>query len=317
MEPHSPLHSDEARGRAMRNRMPGAGVSARVEEPAATPSPSVTGLRFERYYTTPGVDPFDTVEWEQRDAVISNERGEKVFEQRGVEMAQELEARRCDPAQHLAPILVAALAPDELLRLQAVHEARDARRLLDHALGDLQGRQPRVSGPTQDAEYVVLLQRDAMGLHDLGQLASHDVRSAQQAQRSLLTLGAGALYGVKLGSVLVSVASTLGATAAFLVGRQRSVTLRMQLVRPRRDALGEKQAAVARDLEFLRRVCLLSRIDHADAPEPGIDEFRKDPGARRRISGNDLADRENDAGEFDFFIPADRSREPRAGRPHK
>lgn len=36
---------------------------------------------------------------------------------------------------------------------------------------------------------------------------------------SLLTLGAGAIYGVVAGSILVSVASTLGATAAFLVGR--------------------------------------------------------------------------------------------------
>ncbi|HVY68694.1 MAG TPA: TVP38/TMEM64 family protein [Verrucomicrobiae bacterium] len=36
---------------------------------------------------------------------------------------------------------------------------------------------------------------------------------------SALTLGAGALYGVAAGSALVSVASTLGATAAFLAGR--------------------------------------------------------------------------------------------------
>jgi len=36
---------------------------------------------------------------------------------------------------------------------------------------------------------------------------------------SLLTLGAGAIYGVVTGSVLVSVSSVLGATAAFLVGR--------------------------------------------------------------------------------------------------
>jgi ribonucleoside-diphosphate reductase alpha chain len=44
------------------------------------------GLRFERYFTTPGVDPFDTVEWELRNALISNEKGEKVFEQKDVEM---------------------------------------------------------------------------------------------------------------------------------------------------------------------------------------------------------------------------------------
>ena len=36
---------------------------------------------------------------------------------------------------------------------------------------------------------------------------------------SLLTLGAGSIYGVVTGSILVSVSSTLGATAAFLVGR--------------------------------------------------------------------------------------------------
>lgn len=36
---------------------------------------------------------------------------------------------------------------------------------------------------------------------------------------SALTLGAGALFGVGLGSVLVSAGATLGATAAFLVGR--------------------------------------------------------------------------------------------------
>ena len=36
---------------------------------------------------------------------------------------------------------------------------------------------------------------------------------------SLLTLGAGAIYGVVTGSILVSISSVLGATAAFLVGR--------------------------------------------------------------------------------------------------
>jgi ribonucleoside-diphosphate reductase alpha chain len=82
MEPHSPLHSDEARGRANRGR--GAAADPGKTEVEAAPKPQ--GLHFERYYTTPGVDPFDTVEWELRDAVISNEKGEKVFEQRGVEM---------------------------------------------------------------------------------------------------------------------------------------------------------------------------------------------------------------------------------------
>ncbi len=36
---------------------------------------------------------------------------------------------------------------------------------------------------------------------------------------SILTLGAGALFGVVVGSITVSISSTLGATAAFLIGR--------------------------------------------------------------------------------------------------
>ena len=44
------------------------------------------GLEFPRFFTTAGQDPFDQVEWELRDAVIGNEKGAVVFEQRGVEM---------------------------------------------------------------------------------------------------------------------------------------------------------------------------------------------------------------------------------------
>ena len=44
-----------------------------------------SGLSFERYFTREGVDPFDTVQWEHRDAVISGADGKVFFEQRGVE----------------------------------------------------------------------------------------------------------------------------------------------------------------------------------------------------------------------------------------
>ena len=44
------------------------------------------GLEFPRYFTLPGVDPFDEVEWEVRAAVIGNEKGKVVFEQRDVEI---------------------------------------------------------------------------------------------------------------------------------------------------------------------------------------------------------------------------------------
>jgi len=46
------------------------------------------GLAVERYFTAnlrPGQDPFETVEWERRDAVISGADGKVFFEQRGVE----------------------------------------------------------------------------------------------------------------------------------------------------------------------------------------------------------------------------------------
>jgi ribonucleoside-diphosphate reductase alpha chain len=44
------------------------------------------GLAYRRYFTRAGEDPFDAVEWELRDAVIGSEKGEKVFEQKGVEI---------------------------------------------------------------------------------------------------------------------------------------------------------------------------------------------------------------------------------------
>jgi ribonucleoside-diphosphate reductase alpha chain len=44
------------------------------------------GTEFPRYFTLPGVDPFDEIEWEIRSAMIGNEKGRVVFEQRDVEI---------------------------------------------------------------------------------------------------------------------------------------------------------------------------------------------------------------------------------------
>jgi ribonucleoside-diphosphate reductase alpha chain len=44
------------------------------------------GITFERYFTKAGVDVYDTCEWDMRSAVITNERGDIVFEQKDVEM---------------------------------------------------------------------------------------------------------------------------------------------------------------------------------------------------------------------------------------
>jgi len=43
-------------------------------------------LHLRRYFTTPGVHPFDEIEWDVRSASITNEKGEVVFEQKGVEV---------------------------------------------------------------------------------------------------------------------------------------------------------------------------------------------------------------------------------------
>jgi ribonucleoside-diphosphate reductase alpha chain len=44
------------------------------------------GIEVERYYTKPGIDVYDTCEWEVRSAAISSESGGIVFEQKDVEM---------------------------------------------------------------------------------------------------------------------------------------------------------------------------------------------------------------------------------------
>ena len=56
---------------------------------AAAVSPSsrtAPGLHFSRYFTKPGVHPFDEISWELRDAVIQDYKGRLVFEQKDVEV---------------------------------------------------------------------------------------------------------------------------------------------------------------------------------------------------------------------------------------
>jgi ribonucleoside-diphosphate reductase alpha chain len=44
------------------------------------------GLKIKRFYTKPGVHPFDEVEWELRSASITDEKGKVIFEQKNVEV---------------------------------------------------------------------------------------------------------------------------------------------------------------------------------------------------------------------------------------
>src|SRR5690348_16699668 len=65
---------------SLRSRTPG-----RPQRPVRK-EPRTGGIVVERFYTKPGIDVFDTCEWELRTAVITNERGEVVFEQKEVEV---------------------------------------------------------------------------------------------------------------------------------------------------------------------------------------------------------------------------------------
>jgi ribonucleoside-diphosphate reductase alpha chain len=56
------------------------------KKPAAKKETKGGGIEIDRYFTKPGVDVYDTCEWELRNAAISSETGGVVFEQKDVEM---------------------------------------------------------------------------------------------------------------------------------------------------------------------------------------------------------------------------------------
>src|SRR5262245_66531625 len=62
------------------------GNNESIETTRSRKTQASPGLEFPRFFSTAGVDPFDEVEWESRDAIIGNEKGVAVFEQRGVEV---------------------------------------------------------------------------------------------------------------------------------------------------------------------------------------------------------------------------------------
>src|SRR3954471_13072076 len=86
----------QASGAGQQSVEPGSGTHAvapfvesdkpRASTGKARMSTAFSGLSFPRFFTEAGVDPFDEVEWDLRAAVIGNERGEVVFEQRDVEI---------------------------------------------------------------------------------------------------------------------------------------------------------------------------------------------------------------------------------------
>lgn len=58
-------------------------MAARVDARQMSTEPAYgKGVRVRRFYTKPGVHPYDEIEWETRDAVIQNAKGDIVFEQK-------------------------------------------------------------------------------------------------------------------------------------------------------------------------------------------------------------------------------------------
>ena len=56
---------------------------------AATPSKKAPGLSFSRFFTKPGVSPYDEIEWEKRTALITDAKGNPIFEQKDVEVPKD------------------------------------------------------------------------------------------------------------------------------------------------------------------------------------------------------------------------------------
>jgi len=55
---------------------------------ASTPK-KTQGLTFRRFFTKAGISPYDEVEWEKRDALIADSKGNPIFEQKDVEVPKD------------------------------------------------------------------------------------------------------------------------------------------------------------------------------------------------------------------------------------
>src|SRR5579872_3481489 len=72
------------------------GAPTLVESKTASPTTAATsvpkkstGLSFRRFFTKPGVSPYDEIEWERRTAAITDAQGNVIFEQKDVEVPKD------------------------------------------------------------------------------------------------------------------------------------------------------------------------------------------------------------------------------------
>ncbi len=64
-------------------------TAASVTSTAATTTKRAIGLTFRRFFTKPGVSPYDEVEWERRTAQITDAKANVIFEQKDVEVPKD------------------------------------------------------------------------------------------------------------------------------------------------------------------------------------------------------------------------------------
>jgi uncharacterized membrane protein YdjX (TVP38/TMEM64 family) len=112
----------------------------------------------------------------------------------------------------------------------------------------------------QDFLRAVLIQIDRLGIWGpVAFIAIYNLATVLFIPGSVLTLGGGVIFGLWWGSIYVFVASTLGATLAFLIGRylSRDRVVRYMESHPKFQALDRAVSQQGLKIVFLTRLCPL------------------------------------------------------------
>ncbi len=183
------------------------------------------GLRCQRVFTQPGRDPFDEFEWEVRSAVISNERGEAVFEQHDVEIPKFW-------SQQATNIVVSKYFRGQL---ESPGRERSVRQLIDRVVDTLTGwgraehyfaSETDLQAFSDDLKHLLVYQKAAFnspvwfncGIEKHPQCSACFINSVQDTLDSILTLAKTEGMLFKFGSGTGSNLSSLRSSRETLAG---------------------------------------------------------------------------------------------------
>jgi len=85
-EPENPFKSQKSQPETAVENDQSSGLRLGLSPPAKLGRPDERGLKIEHSFSTPGVHPFEQLEWEMRSARIMNDSGQAIFEQDGIEV---------------------------------------------------------------------------------------------------------------------------------------------------------------------------------------------------------------------------------------